>query len=163
MEGLDVAFDDVVYHDIFRGLEVGDSEFKISHLFYAYDTLFLGEWDKGDTEILIIILNFFFLIPGLRLNLQKSNIYGIGVDFYNIEDMVIDTIFLTSSISFLYLGLPMVNIGHVDSWKLMVQNFDTRLASWKVNLLSSGGRLTLTRYVLGSLSIYFFSVFKVPM
>lgn len=44
----------------------------------------------------------------------------------------------------------------------MIQNFKKRLANWKVNLLSSGGRLTLIRSTLGSLAIYYFSIFKVP-
>lgn len=45
-EGLDVAMEDAVNQGLFRGLIVGDLEFKISHLFYVDDDLFLGEWDK---------------------------------------------------------------------------------------------------------------------
>lgn len=138
-----------------------DSEFKISHLFYDDYALFLGEWDKDNIENLIIILNCFFLISGLRINHQKSNLYGIGVDFRNNEYMVIGTSCSTVSIPFSYLGLPVgLNIQHLDAWKSMVQPFEKRLANWKVNILSSGGKLTLIWPILGSLGIYFFSAFK---
>ncbi|GJU68843.1 RNA-directed DNA polymerase, eukaryota, reverse transcriptase zinc-binding domain protein [Tanacetum coccineum] len=35
-----------------------------------------------------------------------------------------------------------------------------KLSGWKANMLSSGGRLTLIKSVLGSLGIYYFSIFK---
>ncbi|GJU30005.1 RNA-directed DNA polymerase, eukaryota [Tanacetum coccineum] len=37
-----------------------------------------------------------------------------------------------------------------------------RLSSWKANLLSIGGQLTLIKYVLGSLGIYYLSIFRAP-
>lgn len=37
-----------------------------------------------------------------------------------------------------------------------------KLSSWKANLLSYGGRLTLLKAVLGSHVIYYFSIFKAP-
>nr|GEY62738.1 RNA-directed DNA polymerase, eukaryota, reverse transcriptase zinc-binding domain protein [Tanacetum cinerariifolium] len=40
--------------------------------------------------------------------------------------------------------------------------FTKKLSSWKANLLSIGGRLTLVKSVLGSLPIYFLSIFKAP-
>ncbi|GJV10385.1 RNA-directed DNA polymerase, eukaryota, reverse transcriptase zinc-binding domain protein [Tanacetum coccineum] len=39
----------------------------------------------------------------------------------------------------------------IASWKTLVDRFHMRLSSWKANLLSIGGRLTLIKSVLGSL------------
>ncbi|GJW43854.1 RNA-directed DNA polymerase, eukaryota, reverse transcriptase zinc-binding domain protein [Tanacetum coccineum] len=39
--------------------------------------------------------------------------------------------------------------------------FQSKLSLWKANLLSIGGRYTLIKDVLGSLGIYYFSIFKV--
>nr|GFC62696.1 RNA-directed DNA polymerase, eukaryota, reverse transcriptase zinc-binding domain protein [Tanacetum cinerariifolium] len=40
--------------------------------------------------------------------------------------------------------------------------FYAKLSIWKENLLSFGGRLTLIKVVLGSLPIYYLSIFKDP-
>ncbi|GKE47580.1 RNA-directed DNA polymerase, eukaryota, reverse transcriptase zinc-binding domain protein [Tanacetum coccineum] len=49
-----------------------------------------------------------------------------------------------------------------DSWNLMEDKFKAKLSKWKANLLSIGGRLALTKSVLGSLGIFYFSIFKAP-
>ncbi|GKA91673.1 ribonuclease H-like domain-containing protein [Tanacetum coccineum] len=47
-------------------------------------------------------------------------------------------------IPFNYLGLPIgSNMKSIASWKTLVDRFHMRLSSWKANLLSIGGRLTL--------------------
>ena len=65
--------------------------------------------------------------------------------------------------SFTYLGLPIGSkMSLTSNWKLLIDRFRSRLSSWKANLLSIGGRLTLIKAVLGSLGIYYFSIFKAP-
>ncbi|GJS38460.1 RNA-directed DNA polymerase, eukaryota [Tanacetum coccineum] len=50
----------------------------------------------------------------------------------------------------------------IEAWDEVVNHFSKRLSMWKAMLLSVGGRLTLVKAVLGSLPLYFFSVFKAP-
>nr|GEX25922.1 RNA-directed DNA polymerase, eukaryota, reverse transcriptase zinc-binding domain protein [Tanacetum cinerariifolium] len=45
---------------------------------------------------------------------------------------------------------------------MVIDRFQSRLSSWKANLLSFGGRLTLIKSVLRSLSIYYFSIYRAP-
>lgn len=47
-------------------------------------------------------------------------------------------------------------------WSEVIERFTRRLSSWKANLLSIGGMLTLVKSVLGSLPLYFVSLFKAP-
>nr|GEY64202.1 RNA-directed DNA polymerase, eukaryota, reverse transcriptase zinc-binding domain protein [Tanacetum cinerariifolium] len=62
---------------------------------------------------------------------------------------------------FTYLGLPIgANMNLTFSWQILIDRFQKRLSSWKANLLSIGGRLTLIKADLGSLGIYYLSIFK---
>ncbi|GJY86489.1 retrovirus-related pol polyprotein from transposon TNT 1-94 [Tanacetum coccineum] len=47
-------------------------------------------------------------------------------------------------------------------WQLLIDRFRGKLSTWKANLLSIGGRLTLIKAVLGNLGIYYMSIFKCP-
>ena len=44
----------------------------------------------------------------------------------------------------------------------MIDKVTKKLSSWKAKLLSIGGRLTLLKFVVGSLAIYYISIYKVP-
>ena len=66
-------------------------------------------------------------------------------------------------LAFSYLGLPIgSNMSRIANWQFLIDRFKARMSSWKANLLSIGGRLTLIKFVLESLGIYHFSIFKVP-
>ncbi|GJV08741.1 hypothetical protein Tco_1346397 [Tanacetum coccineum] len=43
------------------------------------------------------------------------------------------------------------NMNRISSWNVLIDRFKNRLSGWKANMLSSGGRLTLIKSVLGSL------------
>ncbi|GJY64199.1 putative RNA-directed DNA polymerase, eukaryota, reverse transcriptase zinc-binding domain protein [Tanacetum coccineum] len=83
---------------------------------------------------LIRVFQVFYLASGLKLNIHKSNIFGIDVSN--------DDVHLMAS-----------NTGCAAA----------KLSGWKANLLYFGDRLTLIKFVLGSLGIYYFSIFKVPV
>ncbi|GKD55254.1 RNA-directed DNA polymerase, eukaryota, reverse transcriptase zinc-binding domain protein [Tanacetum coccineum] len=51
---------------------------------------------------------------------------------------------------------------YLANWNILVDKFKSKLSNWKASLLSIGGRLTLIKYVLGSLGIYYLSIFKAP-
>ena len=44
----------------------------------------------------------------------------------------------------------------------MIDKVTKKLSSWKAKLLGIGGRLTLLKSVVGSLAIYYMSIYKVP-
>lgn len=65
---------------------------------------------------------------------------------------------------FVYLGLPVGRkLRGMDGWKEVIDRFSNRLNSWKSNLLSIGGRLTLVKSVLGSLPLYYLSLSRAPL
>ncbi|GJX75034.1 RNA-directed DNA polymerase, eukaryota, reverse transcriptase zinc-binding domain protein [Tanacetum coccineum] len=92
------------------------------------------EWFKKKKKLLIFKVDFekdfdlvFYLALGLKINIQNSNVYGIGVSDVDVSSMDSNSGCAYGSFPFTYLG----------------------------------GCHTLIKDVLGSLGIYYFSIFKV--
>ncbi|GJW65790.1 hypothetical protein Tco_0117674 [Tanacetum coccineum] len=79
MEGLHALMGKAEALGLFKGASVGRNNMSISHLLYADDVIFFGEWSWVNAHNLISMLRCFFLISGLKINIHKSNILGIGV------------------------------------------------------------------------------------
>nr|GEY75940.1 putative ribonuclease H protein At1g65750 family [Tanacetum cinerariifolium] len=79
-EGLNAIVSEAVEKGIFRGVVVGDNNIMVPHLQYTDDTIFFGDWDKDNSKSLMCILKCFKEASGLKVNYNKSKIYGIGVN-----------------------------------------------------------------------------------
>ncbi|KAF5806717.1 putative reverse transcriptase zinc-binding domain-containing protein [Helianthus annuus] len=55
-----------------------------------------------------------------------------------------------------------VNMTRIVNWDPVLDVFKRRLAKWKAQVLSIGGRLTLVKSVLQSLPLYYFSLYSAP-
>ncbi|GKA11719.1 hypothetical protein Tco_0691265, partial [Tanacetum coccineum] len=63
-----------------------------------------------------------------------------------------------------YLGVPVgCNMARCSNWDAIFQKFSSKLTLWNARLLSTGGRLSLIKSVLGSLPTYYMSLYKVPV
>lgn len=103
------------------------------------------------------------MISGLRINLLKSNLHGVGVSGDEVATLAPFIGCHPNSFLFLYLGISVgESMVRVKGWQSIVDHFKKMLSSWKMKLLSIGRRLTLTKSVLGSLGIYLFSIFRIP-
>ena len=106
MEGLHLALKDAVDTGLLRGTKVGATNYNISHLFYADDVVIVSDWNRKDMDNIIRVLQVFYLASGLKLNISKSHVYGLGVNSNDIEDMARDTGCTPGNTPFSYLGLP---------------------------------------------------------
>ena len=79
MEGLHITLRDGLSENMFRGACIGSPSIRLSHLFYADDVIIISEWNQNDMDNIIRILNVFYLASGLKININKSNLYGVGV------------------------------------------------------------------------------------
>ncbi|GJS33077.1 RNA-directed DNA polymerase, eukaryota [Tanacetum coccineum] len=52
---------------------------NISHLFYADDAMFIGEWSEQNLHNIVKVLNCFHLASVLKINIAKSQILGVEV------------------------------------------------------------------------------------
>ncbi|XP_071695105.1 uncharacterized mitochondrial protein AtMg01250-like [Rutidosis leptorrhynchoides] len=79
VEGLNVLMKHALEQKIFKGLEIGSNKIIISHLQYADDTMFFGDWNKKNAGSLIKLLKCFEFFSGLKVNFSKSCLYGVGI------------------------------------------------------------------------------------
>ncbi|GKB96187.1 putative RNA-directed DNA polymerase, eukaryota, reverse transcriptase zinc-binding domain protein, partial [Tanacetum coccineum] len=163
VEALNIDFLEATNNNIFHGIKVGKDKIHISHLQFADDAFIIGEWSHTNAKNLSRILTCFHLTSGLKVNFNKSKLYGIGVTNGELSSMAASIGCLTSQFPCMYLGLPIdAKMSRCHHWKPLVDRFHKRLSKWKSKSLSFGGRLTLIRSVLGSLGVYYFSNFKAP-
>nr|GEY45022.1 transposon TX1 uncharacterized [Tanacetum cinerariifolium] len=125
MEGLHAYTSKAESLGLFKGCFVGRDYLHISHL---------------------ILLRCFFLVFGLRINIHKSLVIGIGVSDDEVSYMANIIGCKTSKLPLKYLGVPVgCNMSRSSNWNAIIQKFYSKLSFLKAHLLSVGGRLTLIR------------------
>ncbi|GJT09776.1 RNA-directed DNA polymerase, eukaryota [Tanacetum coccineum] len=147
---------------MFKGLSIQGSD-PISHLFYADDAVFLGEWSEENLVNLVRILDCFYLASGLKINLHKSKILGVGVPKEIVDQGASLIGCEVLSTPFTYLGVTVGDkMTRRSAWLNTVQKIKARLSKWKSKTLSVGGRVTLLKSVLGAVPLYTMSLYKAP-
>ncbi|GJS68653.1 RNA-directed DNA polymerase, eukaryota, reverse transcriptase zinc-binding domain protein [Tanacetum coccineum] len=160
MEGLHAFTTKAEEIGLFRGASIGRDNMSISHLMYADDVIFFGEWSWLNAHHLICMLRCFYLISGLKINVRKSNVLGIGVSDNDVTSMANIIGCGAASLPMKYLGVPVgCNMSRCSNWNTIIKKFSSKLSSWKARLLSVGGRLSLIKSVLGNLPTYYLSIY----
>ncbi|GJY13404.1 hypothetical protein Tco_0382713 [Tanacetum coccineum] len=117
-----------------QGSIIADS-LSLSHLFYADDVVFVGKWSLSNLSTIV-------------KNVVISAARSIGCSTFHMP--------------FTYLRVKVGGImSRLNSWEDVVAKLTSRLSKWKLKMLSIGGRLTLIKLVLSSLTLYYMSSFKV--
>ncbi|GKD04150.1 RNA-directed DNA polymerase, eukaryota [Tanacetum coccineum] len=148
MESLHISFQRVVDAGLFTGIKI-NSMVNLSHLFYADDAIFLGQWSELNIDSLVRVLDCFFRASGLRINMCKSKIMGVNVEDGMVKNAASKLGCLVLKTPFTYLGTKVGgNMSRKQAWKEVVDKVLSRLSRWKMKLLSIGGRLTLLKSVI---------------
>ncbi|GJY30473.1 RNA-directed DNA polymerase, eukaryota [Tanacetum coccineum] len=149
MESLHISVSRAVNDGVFKG--------------HVDDAIFLGEWSVDNLANLIRMLQCFQLASGLKINVHKSQVLGVGVhpDIVNQGASTFGCTVMHTP--FKYLGVTVGDqMSHHSAWRNIIQKVRTRLSKWKVKTLSIGGRLTLLKSVLGAVPLYSMSIYKAP-
>ncbi|GJZ16323.1 RNA-directed DNA polymerase, eukaryota, reverse transcriptase zinc-binding domain protein, partial [Tanacetum coccineum] len=121
IEGLLNAFEEAVGNGLITGVNINNSTINVSHLLYAYDVIITTDWNAKDMDNIIRVLHVFYLASGLKINIHKSNIYGIEVNKDEVLSMASNAGCIAGDIPFNYLGLPIgSNMKSIASWKTLV-------------------------------------------
>ncbi|GJV95904.1 RNA-directed DNA polymerase, eukaryota, reverse transcriptase zinc-binding domain protein, partial [Tanacetum coccineum] len=133
MESLHLSFQRVVDAGLFSIIKL-DSSMSVSHLFYADDAIFMGQWNQSNIDTIVRVLKVFHSASGLRINMKKSKLMGISMDASRVEQAI-------RQIGCMALKMPFKYLGSVVGDRI----------------------LTLLKSVLGSTPIFHMSIYKVPM
>ncbi|GJU89814.1 putative reverse transcriptase domain-containing protein [Tanacetum coccineum] len=105
---------------MFKGVTLSSS-LQISHMFYAYDTVFVGQWNDVNIDTIIHVLECFFYASSMRINRSKSKLMGIVVEDDKVELAASKIGCLTLKPPFSYLGSKVGGLmSRVQSWNEVV-------------------------------------------
>nr|GFC09752.1 RNA-directed DNA polymerase, eukaryota, reverse transcriptase zinc-binding domain protein [Tanacetum cinerariifolium] len=148
---------------MFNGIKI-NSSMTLSHMFYADDAIFMGQWSKRNIDTLMYTLKCFERASSLSINFSKSKFMGLAVSIEKVEEVTRHIGCGTLNTSFSFLGSKVGGcMSRIKSWDEAIDKMVNRHSKWKIKTLSIGGRLTLLKAVFGSMPIYHMSIFKVLM
>ena len=134
----------------------------VSHLLFANDTIIFFKAKKEYLTSLSWILAWFKVASGLRINLAKSELIPVG-EVEEIEEITVELGCKVGSLPSVYLGLPLgAHHKAMSMWDGVEERMRRRLALWKRQYSSKGGRITLIKSTLASIPIYQLSIFRMP-
>ncbi|RVW40081.1 putative ribonuclease H protein [Vitis vinifera] len=140
----------------------GGDELTVSHLLFADDTLIFCKARREQLTNLSWILAWFEAASGLRINLAKSVLIPVG-EVNGMEELAAELGCKLGALPAVYLGLPLgANHKNASSWDGVEERMRRRLAQWKRQYISKGGRMTLIKSTLASIPIYLLSLIRIP-
>nr|GEZ37079.1 RNA-directed DNA polymerase, eukaryota, reverse transcriptase zinc-binding domain protein [Tanacetum cinerariifolium] len=145
MESLHLSFQRVVDAGMFHGIKL-DGSMNLSHMFYADDAVFVGQWSENNICTLVHVLECFHRVSELKINMSKSKILGVHMNNVKVSRAVNKLGCLVLKTPFLYLGSFVGGAIHqLQGWNDIVDRVRRRLSKWKMKMFSIGGILTLVK------------------
>ena len=148
-----------------QGFHVGpvnSTGIRVSHLLFADDTILFCDASREQILSIRLVLTCFQAFTGLKVNAGKSEIVPIR-KVRNIQHLANILQCKVGSLPMIYLGMPLgTSYKTASIWNPILEMMEKKLSGWKWLYLSKGGRLTLLKSTLSSLSTYYLSLFTIP-
>jgi hypothetical protein len=153
MEALSRLIDRAVARGYLEGFSVDNSNvsnLKVSHMFFADDTLVFCGAARDQLHHLKGVLLCFEAVSRLHINLGKSEIVPVG-PVPDVEALVQVLGGRIASLPMKYLRLPLgARYKSKEISNPILEKMEQRLAGWKRSYLSKGDGLTLIKSTLSS-------------
>ncbi|GKB14471.1 RNA-directed DNA polymerase, eukaryota, reverse transcriptase zinc-binding domain protein, partial [Tanacetum coccineum] len=105
----------------FKGIVLAPS-LHLSHMFYADDAIFMGQWSEPNIDVIVHVLDCFHRASGLRINMAKSKLLGISVVGSKVDQAAAKIGCMTLKTPFTYLGACVGGLmSRLQSWNEIVE------------------------------------------
>ncbi|XP_023880426.1 uncharacterized protein LOC111992797 [Quercus suber] len=163
-EGFSALINEVASNNQLNGISICRGAPKVSHLFFADDSIIFCKANGNECNKLKEILGLYESASGQKINTNKSSIYFSPNTSQELKDEILRILGpMQDSSHTKYLGLPSI-IGR--SKKVVFAEIKDKvcrkLAGWKGKLLSLGGKEILIKAVAQAVPTYMMSCFQLP-
>ena len=135
---------------------------QVSYSLFVDDMLIFCEAKEEQLTYLCWLLMWFETISRLRVNVEKSELILVG-RVGNVEELADEFRYKVGRLPSTYLGMPLgAPSKAAAAWDGIEERLRKRLAMWKRQYISKGGRITFIRSILSNLPIYFMFIFVMP-
>ncbi|GKC40118.1 putative RNA-directed DNA polymerase, partial [Tanacetum coccineum] len=136
---------------------------NLINLCFADDLFLFAYGDVDSTRVIKEGLDEFKIASGLIPSLPKSTAYFCNV-LNHVKISILNVLpFEEGRLPVKYLGVPLVSSRlMVRDCKELVEKVKNRIHDWRNKSLSMAGRLQLIRSVIGSMHVFWASVFIIP-
>ena len=153
-----------VRNQMLSGLSICRGCPKITHIFFADDSLLFCKANSQECQQLIEILSLYEAASGQKINADKSSVFFSANAMEEKKIEILEILGpMQDSWHGKYLGLPSI-IGKSKN-KVFVEikeRVGKKLAGWKEKILSIGGKETLIKVVAQAIPSYAMSCFQLP-
>ncbi|GJW84185.1 hypothetical protein Tco_0157330 [Tanacetum coccineum] len=139
------------------------SKLELVNLCFADDLFLFSHGDVNSTKVIMDSLEEFKNVSGLVPSIPKSTAYFCNV-LNHVKLSIMQILpFEEGRLPVKYLGVPLVTSRLIfRDCKELIEKVQNRVDNWKNKSLSIAGRLQLIQSVIGSLHVFWASVFVLP-
>ena len=153
-----------VRNQMLSGLSIYRGCPKITHLFFADDSLLFCKANSQECQQLIEILCLYEAASGQKINADKSSVFYSANTLEEKKNEILEILGpMQDSRYGKYLGLPsIIGKSKNEVFAKIKERVGRKLAGWKEKILSIGGRETLIKAVVQAIPTYAMSCFQLP-
>uniref|UniRef100_A0A2N9GDB5 Reverse transcriptase domain-containing protein n=1 Tax=Fagus sylvatica TaxID=28930 RepID=A0A2N9GDB5_FAGSY len=147
-----------------KGVSISRGGPKITHLFFADDSLLFCKATTGDVDRIQSILSQYEKASGQQINRQKTTIFFSKSTPLQAQRSIQDMLEVPAIKQYeRYLGLPsFVGRAKYSSFAQIKERVWSKLKGWKGKLISQAGREVLIKSVAQAIPSYAMSCFRLP-
>lgn len=138
---------------------------RISHLFFADDSILFCKSNAVEWRRLMRILGRYEQASGQKLNVQNTSVFFSRNTSRERRQEILQLSGLTETLRIdAYLGLPtFVGKSSAQAFQYIKEQVINKLSNWKVQFLLQAGKEVLVKAVVQAIPTYCMSVFQLPV